>query len=169
LLSEAQPLESPKLPVEKAARLKLPGQSDPISDWVRTIPEPKFARFAEWAERYAHASEPNKMRLEAEGVALARKRRDEMSDLIQSHPERALQLAVPFKVRQELPPSVTVLLEKQVSAWGLGCVGALAAPGHEGEIPPVYRTATIDDVSHNAFVYGRRLGELSRENIPSME
>src|SRR5262245_26642540 len=85
-----------------------------VAEWARSIPEAKFAQFAKWAEGYVRAPGPDRLLLEAEGVELARQRGDEMSDLIQSHPERSLQLAVPFSVRQRLPGSVTALLEKQV-------------------------------------------------------
>ncbi|MCI0537618.1 MAG: PKD domain-containing protein [Verrucomicrobiales bacterium] len=138
-----------------------------IAAWARSIPEGKFARFAEWAERYTRATGVEKSSLEAEGVELAHKRRDEMSDMIQSHPDHALQLAVPFHVRQELPASVASFLEEPISARGdLAVLAALLAPGHEGEIAPVYRTATIGDQTYEAFVYGRRLGEPTREGIP---
>src|SRR5436309_592710 len=36
--------------------------------WARSIPEPKFARFAEWAERYVRAPRTDKPALETEGV-----------------------------------------------------------------------------------------------------
>ncbi len=98
---------------------------------------------------------------------LARERREALRGLIPSDPARALALAVPEGVRRSLPEAVTSLLEKRVSGRGsLDVFGALAKPGKENEVTPTFHTATIDGRNYEAFVYGRRLGVPTRQNIP---
>src|SRR5262245_39835269 len=55
------------LPVDQRATNLL---REAISGWARSIPEPKFARFAEWAERYVRSAGPDKLALEMEGEEL---------------------------------------------------------------------------------------------------
>lgn len=109
--------------------------------------EPAFKEFHDWARRFWSASagaEPAD--LLARGVSLARKRREEMIDLIQADPERALQLAIAESMRRILPPAITALLEEQVSGRGdLEVLCALPAPGHEAEVKPIQRYVTIGD------------------------
>src|ERR1043166_5733009 len=83
--------------------------------WGPAPAEPAFAQFQEWANRYVLASDSEKKRLEAEGVALAQTRRRAMADLIQTNPKHALELAVPYSVRESLPAPVTTLLEEAVN------------------------------------------------------
>src|SRR5256885_4920135 len=72
--------------------------------WQKSDDLPEFALFAEWANRFHDAKTADaKTALEPEGVALAQARRDALAELIQSDPERALELAVPYRVRQALP------------------------------------------------------------------
>jgi hypothetical protein len=131
------------------------------------LAEPKFAQFAHWVKRYLDAAPGEKRRLEAEGVELASARRDKLADIIQADPKLALQLAIPFGVRTQLPDSVRDLLETRVGGEGtLAVFAALPEPGQEGAIPSIYRTAEIDGVPYQAFVFGRRLGEPTRANIP---
>jgi hypothetical protein len=105
--------------------------------------------------------------LEEEGVRLASERREALRSLIVSDPARALALAVPEGVRHSLPESVNCLLEERVSGRGsLDVLGALAKPGREKEVAPMFHTATINGRNYKAFVYGRRLGVPSRRNIP---
>src|SRR5262249_53487791 len=80
--------------------------------WNEPIKEEAFARFHDWAERYLQAPPgPDKAGLEIEGIELARKRQSELTALIQSDPQRALELAVPIRVRQGLSPALNALLE----------------------------------------------------------
>jgi hypothetical protein len=145
----------------------LPRQDTRWNDPNPSIPEPEFARFAEWAKGYRGADADNKASLEQEGIRLARERREALRSLIPSDPARALALAVPEGVRRSLPDSVTSLLEERVSGRGsLEVFGALPKPGREGEVTPTFHTATIGGRSYNAFVYGRRLGVPTRQNIP---
>ncbi|MEK7674237.1 MAG: hypothetical protein AAB676_00200 [Verrucomicrobiota bacterium] len=119
---------TPLLPVQQATTLpalvpppsvrpsRLPRQ-DVL--WQQAVPEAVFARFAEWTRAYRQAVTPAaRQALETEGVLLAQERRDELEDLIQTQPARALEWAVPFGVRRALPPPVTGLLETRVSGRG---------------------------------------------------
>jgi hypothetical protein len=109
----------------------------------------------------------DKAALEQEGLELARERRRALAALIQSDPERALALTVPVSVRQALPASVTGLLEERVS--GSGSLAVLVTDleaGNEAETCEVVRTATIRGREYKVFVFGRRLDEPTRLDLP---
>ncbi len=136
--------------------------------WRQPIREETFARFHDWAEQYVKAaSDADRAALERAGVELAAQRRSELSALIRTDPERALELAVPLSIREALPRTVTGLLETRISDRGdLAVLAALPEPGKESEVVPTWRTASIGGTEYKAFVYGRRLGEPTRNNIP---
>lgn len=135
--------------------------------WNRPVPEPQFARFHAWTERYLAAGPADQPALETEGVALARARRQELKDLIQADPRRALELAVPVAVRQQLPESVTAWLEERIDGRGeLAVLAALPFPGREDQVLPSWRTATVGDRLFTAHVFGRRLEEPTRPEVP---
>jgi hypothetical protein len=135
--------------------------------WKEPAPEPEFARFAEWTRRYLAADRTERKSLEAEGIRLAQERRDALRTLIQSNPERALALAVSLGVRRALSDSITALLEDRLAGRGsLDVFAVLAKPGKENEVTPTFRKVTLDGQEYDAFVYGRRLGEPTRQDIP---
>src|SRR5215204_6859553 len=135
--------------------------------WEQPIAEEAFARFHDWADRYLEAPVENRAGLETEGLELARSRRAVLRDLIQSDPQRALGVAVPVAVREALPQAINELLEERINARGrLAVLGALAEPGKENEVIPIFRTAKFNEREFQAFVYGRRLGEPTRHRIP---
>lgn len=137
------------------------------SAWNSTNAEPATARFTVWWEKYSKASAHEKIALEKEGRILASERRVALKSLIQSDPERALENAVPFAVRRELPDSIKTLLEERISGRGdLDVFGVLAEPGKESEVAPTFRTAKINGREFKAFAYGRRLGEPTKRGIP---
>src|SRR5262245_29292424 len=79
----------------------------------------RIDRFREWSSRYAQATDAAaKARLESEGDALVKARREAMARLIEEDPQRALQEAMPFAERQQLPPSIASQLEQVVSGRG---------------------------------------------------
>lgn len=138
-----------------------------VDHWKNPMPEPAFARFHDWSEKYIHSSLQDRTALLPEGIALAQSRRKELAALIQSDPKRALELTVPMAVRESLPSGVVELLEQRVGGRGeLAVLAALAEPGKENEVVPTWRTANIGKTEYQAFVYGRRLGEPTRFNIP---
>src|SRR5688572_28556426 len=51
--------------------------------WNQPVAEPAFTQFADWARRYEAAATPEaKAALEAEGIALATERRQQLAELI---------------------------------------------------------------------------------------
>src|SRR6266480_5290979 len=59
-----------------------------------------FSKFGFWLQRYVAApTAADKALLEAEGVELAKTRREALSILIKSNPRQALRWAVPWKIR----------------------------------------------------------------------
>src|ERR1041385_7346779 len=145
-----------------------PIQNQLAIQWDVPDPEPPFARFAEWVRKYSQAAtSAERSALEREGIELAKERRAALKALIESDPERALKLSVPLRVRRAMPPAIAALLEDPVSGRGeLAVLAALPEPGKENLVTPVFRTATFADKEYRAFVYGRRLGEPTRRELP---
>src|SRR5947209_8948408 len=144
-------------------------RSLPNGTWERGGNGPAFSRFVEWTHRYGTAvGAREKSALEAEGVTLARERRDALAELIQANPKEALELTVPLAVRLALPKSVEPLLEERVSGRGdLMVLGALPLPGREGDIKPTARLANTGGKSYDAYTYGWRLEQkISTPNVP---
>ena len=149
-----------KLPAALSARGgELPLRPDVL--WREAVPEPEFADFRAWvaAPRPVPEADPD-------GVRLAKERRAAMKDLISRDPRRALELAVPESVRRSLPPAILAELETPVSGRGdLMVAAAVALPGREHEVPPVFRTVKLDGVEYAAFTYGHRESAMSREGL----
>lgn len=164
-VAPAAPLVSPARSPEPSHPARLRASTDAL--WRQPIPEPEFSGFREWSDRFLAASGDDRSALEAEGVALAQVRREEMSALIRSNPERALALAVPFSVRLQLPEAVVERMEQRVDGRGeLAVLGAVPLPGREGDVAPSWRTATVQEQIYTAHVYGRRLDEPTRGDVP---
>jgi hypothetical protein len=136
--------------------------------WEEAPPEAAFAAFNEWVTRYQNApTAADKAALEAEGVRLAQVRRTALAELIQHHPERALQLALPAAVRDGLPDSVTGWLEESVTGRGDYQVLAVRPRADASQaLPPVVRAAQIDGVPYEVFTYGPGLTYITRADVP---
>ncbi|MBU6401712.1 MAG: PKD domain-containing protein, partial [Verrucomicrobia bacterium] len=126
-----------------------------------------FDAFTDWTHAYLAAPPAEQARLEAEGIVRARVRRQSLAALIQTDPQRALELAVPWSVRQRLPPSVTGLLEEPVSGRGdFQVFAAVPMPGQLDPVSPITRFVTLGRQTYQAYVYGRRRQELTRSRVP---
>lgn len=136
--------------------------------WEAAMPEPTFAGFRAWAKEFAKAKTPDeKTALMAQGLELARQRRNELADLIDKDPKRALELAVPVAVRRSLPADIVALLEEKVSGRGdLFVVAAVAVEGQKLGMRPVQRSVTMKDGREfEAYTYGLREQVPTRQNI----
>ncbi len=162
LLSQKQN-RSTELP--EVTKLKIEAASS--TPTVAAAP-PAIERFAAWSAEYLRAATAEQRAdMEEAGLAFARERRAEMRQLIQTDPKRALELALPVSVRQQLPTPVQGLLEKRIDAHGdYNVLGAVPAPGKEGQVPPITRSAAIDGKEYRAFVYGARAELPTRKNQP---
>ena len=129
---------------------------------------PAFAAFADWMTRYQQV--PASPALVQEGVSLARERATAMKALIQSDPSAALGLALSATAQSPLPAEVRALLEQAVHGQGrLNVDGVVPLPG--GTLPersvirsivtPTSAGAQENAREYSAYVYGRRLHELS--------
>lgn len=138
-----------------------------VAAWRQATTEPAFSAFAEWSQRYESAAPTAKAALEEEGTTLARKRRQQLANLIQRDPKQALELAVPNSVRDAMPEAVRALLEEYVSSRGdLQVIGVLPGQGGLAGLPSVMRSAVIGGESHEVFTYGKGLNFVTRENVP---
>lgn len=157
------PKQEPKVfPKDQA----LPAAQD--VHWNQPAPEPELAEFQRWAQTYAELPVTEKTAAEAEGVRLASQRRVAMKMLIQRDPERALQRAISESSRRAMPPAVAQLLERRVDERGdlfVDAAGAGISPLPKGA-NVITRTAVVGGEELQAYVYGHRSTQPSRENIP---
>jgi hypothetical protein len=127
----------------------------------KPVTEPQFADFNQWSGKYLNANPRERAGLESEGVELAQARRSAMAEMIQKDPERALQLALPYELRTEMPSRITSLLEERVGGRGRIEVGIATGP----ERVVTTRDAYLGNRKYNAFTYGRREYQRSRDNV----
>jgi hypothetical protein len=132
------------------------------------VPEPAFNQFARWTQRYLNQPSPEARKaLEAEGQELARLRRQDMAELIPADPRRALELAIPRGLREQLPGSITPFLEEPVDGRGdFGVLAGIPAPEHTGPFEPVYRTVSLGDRAWRAYTYGSALLRPTLTDVP---
>ncbi|MEP4077662.1 Calx-beta domain-containing protein [Haloferula sp.] len=126
-----------------------------------------FEAFNQWARNTAEAEADISPDSLEEGIRLATRRRSALKQLIQNDPEASLAAAVPWSLRQELPPVITSLLEDRISAPAEFSV--LAAVPQEGESlsePSIRRTAIIEGNIFQVYVYGGREAIDSKQNLP---
>jgi autotransporter-associated beta strand protein len=164
------PAADPK-PVATAARPVPPEVTRPIRQdqrWRMPVTEPAFAGFREWTGRFSNAGTPEeKTALIGEGLALAEERRNQMADLIDQDPRRALELAVPVTLRRQLPQEIIAQLEEPVSGRGdLFVIAAVPAPGKPLRGRPVERQVVMaDGREFAAFTFGQRDQVPTRSNL----
>lgn len=121
--------------------------------------------FQEWL---AKDGKPSPQVSLAEGVALARERRETMKRIIETDPERALELAVSREARSGLPEEIVELLEVPISAAGefekvVSCY--TAGPERPADVPEFERFLTINDRRYRAFTFGRRVDLPTKDRI----
>jgi Immunoglobulin I-set domain len=128
---------------------------------------PAIAAFQSWANRYVVQSNiAAKTDLLSEGLDLAKQRRKAFADLIRSDPAQALSATIPAALRARLPPQIINLLETPVSGIGdFTVLGIVQAQGGS-PVEPIQRFVHLNGQSYRAFVYGRRSGQTTKNNIP---
>ena len=132
------------------------------------MPEPAFSQFARWTQRYLNQpSSEAREALEAEGQELVRLRRQDLAELIPADPKRALELAIPRGLRNQLPASITPFLEEPVDGRGdFGVLAGIPAPDYSGPFEPVYRTVSVGDRAWRAYTYGSALLRPTLTDVP---
>ncbi|MHA3769947.1 Ig-like domain-containing protein [Verrucomicrobiota bacterium sgz303538] len=157
---------------KQAADTSTPVASTPLLPahdelWQKPVSEPQFAAFKEWTERYLAATPDKRRDLVQEGVRLAATRQRAMADTIIARPERALELAVPQSMREELPHQVTEKLEQQINTRGNFFVaGTLPIAGTESDTVPTTRWAEIGGETLAVSTFGRGLSYVTKSNVP---
>jgi hypothetical protein len=127
---------------------------------VRAAPaENAFDDFAKWAAAF-----PGSAANLVEGQRLAWKRREAMSELIQTDPKKAIALSAPFEWRQKLPPQITRFFEEQLD--GRGDFNVAVATDFTRGSTSTFRSVQLGEKNYHAFVYGRRLTQPCKSGIP---
>ena len=163
------PLRGPK----SAGRRVAPSMANPSIDFAETPrPSPPVGAepaqatsaavaFDVWAGRFVGSPAPERANMVEGGVSFAVARRAFLEKLIKTNPKAALELAVPDHVRRQLPAEVQKQLEERVS--GKGFFGVLVAdyPGESRR--EITREVLINRRRYDAYVYGRRASQTTRE------
>ena len=164
----ARPSPAPSGPLD----LLSTSRRAPVRAVLQVTPEDSLAtveRFSSWTRRYfSAASDREKRALLTEGLALAKARREALAEEIRRNPSRALELAAPWRWRHELPEEVAALLEESISGRGkLEVYCALPLPGADYKefAGGAIRYVTLNHKTYRAYVYGRRLRQMSRKDI----
>ena len=90
-----------------------------------------------------------------------------MAELIPADPRRALELAIPSGLREQLPASITPFLEEPVDGRGdFGVLSGIPASDYSGPFEPVYRTVSIGDRAWRAYTYGSALLRPTLTEVP---
>jgi uncharacterized repeat protein (TIGR01451 family) len=136
------------------------------SAWNQDQTVPAAAAFSAWAERFSAAPSSAKSSLAAEGLTLARERRDTMAHLIQTDPKKALSLAVPAALCAQLPKEILAEIETRVAGLGDYSVEMANQAKSGAFAEPIRRFVLLNGQKYRAFVYGRRVFENSKGGIP---
>lgn len=118
--------------------------------------------FTDWLERWRPGSEPWPEAVLQEGIALARARRAILEALIPLDPKQVLARTISWSIRQRLPSAIVAELEEPVAARGrleVFCATQWPAGGR------ILRTFTFGDRRLEAYVYGRRLRQISASGV----
>ncbi|MSU48169.1 MAG: PKD domain-containing protein [Opitutus sp.] len=122
----------------------------------------KTSAFTAWLTDWHRADSAAQPALAASGLALAVARRGALQHLIETDPQRALELAVPVGLRAELPATVEEQLERRVDQRG----DLEVSISHLGAAARVERIARLAGANYRAFVFGRREGQQTKSGLP---
>jgi len=128
---------------------------------VVATPPSALVEFSAWADRFLSNDPSASLK---RGIELAWKRRQEMSELIETQPQKALTMAVPFRWRTRLPTDVTKYFEQQVD--GRGSFEVAVATDFHKRTSTVFREVVIKGKRYKAFVHGPRVSQLSQKDVP---
>jgi len=133
----------------------------------RSVTGPEFEEFSKWIAEASKARDALNGVNRIQGVVLAKRRRAALEEIIRNDPESALKDAISGGIRRLLPPEIAMHLEEQVSGRGSLMVRNICpAPGTELTTPKKFCVATVNGKQYQAFIYGRRLEQPSREDVP---
>jgi uncharacterized delta-60 repeat protein len=149
--AEPEPTQTPKSAIDA----ERPAQIDNLrigSLWGKESIE-ELIQFSEWVNNLPPNATPAQI---VAGLELAKKRKARMVELIRSDPELALAYAIPFEVRQKLPPAFATELENTISAEGhyytlAGLFDRLPSDGQAS-----WLEAQIGETGFRAYTYGGR-------------
>ncbi|HMP77360.1 MAG TPA: PKD domain-containing protein [Kiritimatiellia bacterium] len=147
---------------DPAAQPEMPVASTPTPDAPANQP---IAEFDRWLARWEQTPVARRNALVAEGIALARARREPFKALIRAHPETALHNAIPYARRVGLPAAIRVELEELVSAEARYEFAIACALGKEGATGGEERFVEADGRRWQAFTYGRRLDVNTKSHL----
>jgi sugar lactone lactonase YvrE len=123
--------------------------------------------FASWAKRHATRTGTiiESQTLE-EGIRLAKQRRIAFAQLMQSNPAQAISATIQADLRKSLPSKIQDEVEEPVYGTGdLLVICVMPSAGAQGT-GGIQRLVRLNGLTYRAVVYGRRLGQTTKYQIP---
>ena len=154
---------------------KVPGHlSPPTPATARAVSTPSetgetniFAAFSQWAEVYAGTPLDRRANLVPNGVSLARQRAEALAPLIQTNPAAALDAALSYSLRKNLPGEIAAWVEQPVNAVADYEVVASTLWDENGSTPPsIRRGLRVNGQLYEAFTFGEALAWPSQTGQP---
>lgn len=146
----------PRLETAAAAADTTLSHPSAIPSVLRPPPSVRSAA-SDWPSRFLAADSPARAALLAEGRVWAAARRAAMKELIVRDPQRALEAALPFELRENLPTEILSRIERVVSARGSFEVVATCDYDGQADGSPLSYAAQVGDERFTVHTFGRRL------------
>jgi hypothetical protein len=128
-----------------------------------------FSEFEIWAKkRIRIKSVQTNSSVDQEGIALVRKRRQEMEKLIKTDPKKALDVALSEELKKDLPVEVREHVEERISGCGdllVIAVDKIDPKTNKFISGYIEREVVINKKRYQAYVYGRDLERISTYNV----
>lgn len=136
------------------------GKVDAGADSCRQLSDAFIAWAGSYITNHSGAQSPEEL---AVGETLALRRRQALKELIQSDPAQALQCALPWRLRAQLPASIERHLEERIS--GRGFFGVIVSDDFDTGTAALHREVRIDGKTWAAYVYGRRVRQNTQRDV----
>ena len=165
--SVAPSIATPNAPGERlqgAQAFEAP--TEPHSPLSTPASEPSLAitAFNEWANSFAIAAESERTATIATGIAAAKLRQVALRELISTNPQAALEAALTWEQRQQLPAELQPYLERQINTRA--DYEVTISDDLENLKREVRREATINGERFQVFTYGQLSGLGTTANLP---
>ena len=148
-----------------------------VSPVPAAVSSPTSPLFESWVREYISADAAHRAILLPAGEAMVQARRAEMAELIRTNPEEAIQRALPYSVRKQLPEAILSQIEQPLSARGeFRPVYARPLPGRESEVPATtyevvvntktdgVQPAAAKKTTYETYTYGARRDQPAHRN-----
>ncbi len=124
-----------------------------------------LTKFNQWRQKFQSEADPGqKAKLLSQGIELAKRRKVALSKMIENSPADVFQNVLPPLAIKSLPETVRAHLESHVET--MGTYEVIHTCGGEGNVCRIERFVKAHGKRYQAYVYGRRLEQTTKFNMP---